>query len=336
MIWLKTMAFGIAGGFVAFALNWPSAWLLGSLACVAMVAMLGQQVDMPKQLTSNIQILIGLSMGANVDANLAQLATQWVPSLVLMAVEMLALLIAIPWLYRRYFAFPKAEAMFSSVPGTLAMTLALASDSGADVKRVALAHTVRLVFLVSSVPLLMPLLGLVPHGIDPSQSGSLVACALALVAATGGAWLARRTPIPAPNLLGAMATTLIIQFVFDVNLRLPSEAVASVLVVLGTVVGAKLNNLNMKQTLGDIKAGAAGLGLGLLISLVFAFLATELLGVPFLAAMLAYSPGGIEVMIMLATVFDIDPAYVGAHHLARVLMMGVALPIWAAKLQNHS
>lgn len=298
--------------------------------------MLGTVVEMPKQLTSNIQILIGLSMGANIDANLAEMATQWVPSLLLMSVEMAVLLLAIPWLYRRFFSFPKAEALFSSVPGTLAMTLALTAESGADVKRVALAHTVRLVFLVSSVPLLMPLLGLIPHELDPAESGNIWLCLLALVIATGGAWLARRTPIPAPNLLGAMATTIILKFGFDLNLRLPSEAVAAILVVLGTVVGAKLNNLSLKQTINDIKAGAAGLGLGLVISLAFSWLAMWLLGVPFLAAMLAYSPGGIEVMIMLATVFEIDPAYVGAHHLARVLLMGVVLPVWAMRLSSNS
>jgi uncharacterized membrane protein AbrB (regulator of aidB expression) len=59
---------------------------------------------------------------------------------------------------------------------------------------------------------------------------------------------------------------------------------------------------------------------------VFAILAALALSLPFAQTLLAFSPGGLEAMTLLAFALGIDPLYVGAHHLARFLLISLTLP----------
>jgi uncharacterized membrane protein AbrB (regulator of aidB expression) len=43
----------------------------------------------------------------------------------------------------------------------------------------------------------------------------------------------------------------------------------------------------------------------------------------------AYAPGAVDAMMILALALALDPVFVGAHHLARVFMVSLALPILA-------
>jgi uncharacterized membrane protein AbrB (regulator of aidB expression) len=51
------------------------------------------------------------------------------------------------------------------------------------------------------------------------------------------------------------------------------------------------------------------------------------LPVPDLVA--AYAPGAVDVMMILALALHLDPVFVGAHHLARILAVSLALPVMA-------
>ena len=59
----------------------------------------------------------------------------------------------------------------------------------------------------------------------------------------------------------------------------------------------------------------------------FAALASALAGVGFPDAMVAFAPGGLEAMMVLALILGLDPLYVGVHHLARFLGIATALPL---------
>ncbi|MHA1109193.1 MAG: AbrB family transcriptional regulator, partial [Alphaproteobacteria bacterium] len=62
---------------------------------------------------------------------------------------------------------------------------------------------------------------------------------------------------------------------------------------------------------------------------LFAITADKLLGIEFAQALLAFAPGGIEAMALMAISLDLDPAYVGAHHIARVMLMPLMIPLSA-------
>jgi uncharacterized membrane protein AbrB (regulator of aidB expression) len=47
---------------------------------------------------------------------------------------------------------------------------------------------------------------------------------------------------------------------------------------------------------------------------------------------LAYAPGGVEAMTIMAFALGLDPAFVGAHHVVRLIVLNVFVPLWLRRL----
>jgi uncharacterized membrane protein AbrB (regulator of aidB expression) len=45
--------------------------------------------------------------------------------------------------------------------------------------------------------------------------------------------------------------------------------------------------------------------------------------------MIAYAPGAVDAMMLLALALNLDPVYVGAHHLVRIFFVSLAMPLLA-------
>ena len=69
----------------------------------------------------------------------------------------------------------------------------------------------------------------------------------------------------------------------------------------------------------------------------FAWLAAWLVNVSFAEALIAFAPGGLEAMTLIA--FALDPLFVGSHHLARFFIISLAAPLvarWLAASGSHA
>jgi hypothetical protein len=78
----------------------------------------------------------------------------------------------------------------------------------------------------------------------------------------------------------------------------------------------------LRLLLVSLGAFAVGMSIAVAISLF----ASSLLGLPLGQLLLAYAPGGLEAMTLLAYLLDLDPAFVAAHQLARYFGMVLLLP----------
>lgn len=128
-------------------------------------------------------------------------------------------------------------------------------------------------------------------------------------------------------LIGSMAAALVLKFCFGIQPHIPAEWFRAVLVVLGTATAVRMSGLDLALLQKTLKGAAGGLALALSICALFALLLHQLFGVPLLQAVLAYMPGGIEVMVAIAFSTDVDPVFVATHQLLRVLFMCFALPL---------
>ena len=71
------------------------------------------------------------------------------------------------------------------------------------------------------------------------------------------------------------------------------------------------------------------------IAVVFSAFAAWAAGVSFANSLVAFAPGGLEAMTVLALILGLDPLYVGIHHLVRFLIIGLALPFLIGWLQRR-
>jgi len=48
--------------------------------------------------------------------------------------------------------------------------------------------------------------------------------------------------------------------------------------------------------------------------------------------MIAYAPGAVDAMMLLALALNLDPVYVGAHHLVRIFFVSLTMPLIARRV----
>jgi uncharacterized protein len=64
------------------------------------------------------------------------------------------------------------------------------------------------------------------------------------------------------------------------------------------------------------------------ITLAFAVLSVWLLSFAVADVVIAFAPGGQDTMMMLALALGLDPVFIGAHHLARFMLISLSLPLF--------
>jgi uncharacterized membrane protein AbrB (regulator of aidB expression) len=73
---------------------------------------------------------------------------------------------------------------------------------------------------------------------------------------------------------------------------------------------------------------------------LFVLLASTLFSLRMDDLVASYAPGSVDVMMILALALHLDPVFIGAHHLARILVVSLLLPLGARltdqrPLQHH-
>jgi uncharacterized protein len=61
----------------------------------------------------------------------------------------------------------------------------------------------------------------------------------------------------------------------------------------------------------------------------------HLFGFPIANVVIAFAPGAQDTMMVLALALHLDPVYVGAHHLARFLVVTVAIAVAARRVARQ-
>ena len=80
-----------------------------------------------------------------------------------------------------------------------------------------------------------------------------------------------------------------------------------------------------------IAAAFGSFALAVTITAVFAAGLVGILALPIAEVMIAYAPGSVDAMMLLALALHLDPVYVGAHHLTRIFYVSMTMPLVARR-----
>ena len=293
----------------------------------------GVKLFMPDSLRNLAYIVLGVQIGSSVTLETLATAARWPLSLVMLAVTVGAVTAACYLFYRRIRGWPPADALFSSLPGALGLAVALADDAKADMRRVIIAQSIRLFFLVAALPLVI-------KGLSPGQQapGLLVSnpvwweIALVLMVSAAVALLLQWLRVPAGLFVGSIMTSAAFYIGGIAHGALPPIVLILANVIIGTSLASRFQDFTLGELLHALGDGVAGFAIALVISVVGAVLASVLAGLPFAQTLLAFAPGGLDVMMVIALALHLDPAYVGAHQLVRYLAMSLVVPPLTAYL----
>ena len=163
----------------------------------------------------------------------------------------------------------------------------------------------------------------------PPAGGDIREIVLMAAAGIAAGLVAERINVPGGLIVGAMAASAALHATGYVSARLPQFALTPGFVVLGALIGARFIGTDFALLRRLLLDSVGAFVVAVFVTVLFALGAATLAGEGLGKTIVAFAPGALEAMIILAFMLDLDPAFVGAHHLARFLLIALFLPFAA-------
>ncbi|MBU2957989.1 AbrB family transcriptional regulator [Paracoccus sp. 1_MG-2023] len=319
----------LGGAALAALLGIPAGALIGAMLAVAALGAAGHAVGLPVIARDLAFLVIGISLGAGIDAQVVPHLPGWSVSLLGLAVALVATLGASSLLLNRIFGIDWQTAVLASSPGTMSNAVAIAIEGKGDAAAVTILQLMRLVILVTLVPPVAAVLG-APDGGAAADRAVMALPALVLLLAIGLPLgrLAGRRGISAACLLTGILLSGIAHGAGLLHGAAPAWMIFLGFTVTGAVLGTRISKVDLRAALRLAGAGVVVVGMALGMALVFAVITRALTGFPLGQILIAYAPGGVEAMAAIGLALGYDPAFVAAHHFARILILLALVPLF--------
>lgn len=323
---IRSLALGTAGASALGLLGVPGGWIAGAMAAVAAAALSGVQVSIAPRMRDFGFLAIGISMGSGVTPETVARLPSWPITLTLVVLTIPLIVGAVFLFLTKRAGWDKPTALLCAVPGALSYLLAIAPSTNANVPRVAILQTMRVAILVAVLPVAAIWLTtpettpVTPAVLDLPQGLIL------FVGGTGGAILAHLLRVPAGLLIGGLFISAFLHGAGLVDGRPPQWLATIGYVILGTMIGTRFAGTGWRELGAICWVSLQSFVIGAVIAVAMAMLGTWITGLDLLKLIIAFAPGGLEVMVVLAFALDLDPAFVAAHHLTRFILIALAAP----------
>jgi membrane AbrB-like protein len=316
-------------------LGLPSPALFGGLLAGLVRALAFPAPEsVPGPVSTAALAVVGVAIGALLDpGTLREVAGDWAPIL-LVVVATLALSVVAGLLLRLRRGITPVTGAFSMIAGGAAGITGMARELGADERMVAVLQYLRVLLIVS----LMPVAATVVYGAS-SGDGSPVEAAdvawptgLLFTAACSvlGLVLGRLVRLPAPAVLGPMlvAAAATLSGVVE-GAGVPALLEAAAFLVIGLQVGLSFTRESLR-TIGRALPLALGIVVGLIVACAgLGVVLAWLTGASALDGYLATTPGGMVSVLAVASDSGADSTFVLVVQVLRLFVMVLSAPLLA-------
>jgi membrane AbrB-like protein len=324
---------GAIAGYAAFRAGMPLPWMIGPMIANTVAAMLHAPVAAPVRLRPVVIPVIGVMLGSSISSEIFAALAGWAVTVAMMMPFLAAAATMSYLIYRRIGGYDPVTAYYAAMPGGLNDMLLFGIAAGGEEKRIALAHATRILVVIACVGLFY---GLV-LGVRAGGAGGRPWIALDVLnwqdwlllagCAAIGAPLGNALRLPAGNLVGPMVLSGLAHVAHLVSVAPPTLIVNLAQIVLGSVIGCRFLGVTARQIVRDLRLGALSAMSMIAVAVVFAELTAAATGTSPAEVFLAYSPGGLTEMSLLALAMGQDVAYVSVMHLLRILLVILAAPL---------
>lgn len=323
-----TLAIGACGAGAAAVVGVPAPHLSGPAVFVTLFSLFGLKLAVPLLVRNAAFLCVGLAMGSGVTPEVVEAAKAWPASFVALVATSALLMASAYVVLMRVFHYDRVTASLAACPGHLSYVLSLAASTRSDLASVSIIQSVRVLALTLLVPLMVEFSGATGTRatVEPLSAGIVVVLAMA-VAGLGLGLVLQKLKVPAALLVGGMLISASAHLTGSVTGVIPLWVQIPVYVILGCLIGTRFSGVALSDLRSAFSAGAAITVLSGGLSATVAFGVSYLLDVPLGAALIAFAPGGLETMAAMAVILHADPAYVGTHHILRLVFLSVLMPL---------
>ncbi|MBR2515384.1 MAG: AbrB family transcriptional regulator [Halomonas sp.] len=322
---LLTLTIATVGGWFGYLLIGDAGWLLGALVTTLAAAFKGMPLGYATSVQSIVIVLVGISIGSMLHPGMISEVVQWVPSILGLFIAVLITLIGVGYYLRRFGRYDHNTSVLAAYPGHLVIILQLATKHPCDAQKVATIQSLRMLFLV----LLLPTIAFIwmPEQSDKQLPTDYVALGWISLAGLAGVLLAWLLNIPAALLIGAMAGSGFAALSGTEIVALPGTLKVTIFILTGAMIGSRFVNTHWREICRILPVALVAMSITMLTSAAIALPVAWLTGLNIAQILLAYAPGGAEVMSLIALATGHDPAFVGLHHIIRLLAMAGFFPM---------
>ena len=324
-----TLALGTLGALAASFAGLPLPFLLGPLAIAAVATVSGAPVLTLPYGREIGQVIVGLSIGFRFVPEVATATLRLLPMMAVATLLVIAATFVAAFVMERLGGIDRNTAFFATAAAGLAEMAVVAQQKGADADAVAIVHFIRVVFIVTMVPVLVTLFGEAGHVAAPGPTrGTEAALLLALfVASVCCALLARPLRMPntwllVPAFLGALTVASGIG-----GLAVPRTLLGLAQILIGTWIGCRFRREIVTRLPRVSLAAVATTMLLLACSAAIALFVSRVTGLPFSTSLLSVAPAGITEMVLTATAMHFDAATVTGFQIMRIAVVMTTIPL---------
>jgi membrane AbrB-like protein len=336
---VETLAIALAGGLTCTFLGLPAGLVSGSVLAVAAAALAGRPIRVPLPLARVCYVIVGTLLGSVVTPETLRGVTTWPASIALLMLASLGMIVATMSYLRIVHRWDPLSALMGASPGSMAQVIALSSELGGDLRAIAIVQTVRVLLLVIGLPNGLALFGLVvpalPMARGPSGEAVLGEMILLVAVAIVFAVAFLRLRFPGGLLFGAMTGSAILHGSGYIHAVLPVWIGGASVVTLGALVGSRFANTTLRMLVGYLGAAFGSFAVSMAVATLFILIVARLFPFPIANIVIAFSPGAQDTMMVLALALHLDPVYVGAHHLARFLVVTFTVAVGARRIARQ-
>lgn len=332
--WTVVLLVGIGATLALDLLAVPSAALFGGLVAGLGRALLGSTpLALPRPAGTGAQAVIGVSIGALIQADtLRTVADHWLPVL-LITVATLAVSLVAGQLMRLQPGISPVTGAFAMIAGGASGITAMARDLGADAQVVAVLQYLRVLLIVTA----MPIVATTVYGASGGAAtradegpGWPAGLLFTVVCVVVGVLLGRVSRLPVGALLGPLTVAAVLDVTgLSQGATVPPLVEAAGFLAIGLQVGLGFTRASLRlvrRTLPlaivlIVGAVVACAGLGVLLS--------RTAGVSALDGYLATTPGGLYAVLATATGSGADATFVLAVQVLRLFVMLFSAPLLA-------
>ncbi len=323
---LLTLIIGFSGSTAATLAGVPAAPLVGASISVAVAALFRLPVGIPNLLRNFAFAVVGCSLGSGVTRDVLAQAVNWPFSLLFLGLAIVVIIIVGSWFLARFYAITPETAVLSTAPGAFSYVLAIAASGIGDIRTIIVLQNIRIVLVATLLPFVLAHLGFAPGHMHSPVSGSLVGSLAVISIAFGVALSVERWRIPASFLLAGVLVSGVAHYLGLVSGRPPFPLTFFGFTITGSMVGSRFSSIPLRDLRRLLSASLSCTLLAVLLAVGFAFPVAIMLDIPFGQVFVAFAPGGVEAMAVMALALGYDPAYVATHHLFRILLLFLIVP----------
>lgn len=328
---ILTLALGAAGGWLATLVNLPLPWMIGAMVATTVGSLSGLELFVYRWVRGPNIAVLGVMLGSSFTPAVLARFGDWTVTIAGLAVYVALVTAILYWYFRRYGRFDRVTAFFAASPGGLNEMTIVGRELGGDDRLIALVHGARILMVVMTIPIGFMLFEDYSPGARPPMGGALSAmsgreamilagCALA------GAFGARAIGFPAAFVTGPMFLSALVHLLGWSEARPPAVLIAVAQVVIGSGVGARFAGVRLYTIARVLLLSVGSTAVMVSLTAVFALVLRGAADTSIEAVILAYAPGGLAEMSLVALALSIDSAFVASHHVLRIVMIVIVAP----------